>query len=113
MTNVSTEIKEWLADLTYRPGWSVSYAGELQQGHYITVDATAPDVCNPGEVFCTSPLFLVPQGITREKFYDWVIDTCIPGVETHERYENFRVAGKCWRDPHAPGMPAFATEFAS
>ncbi len=108
------DIKMWLEDVTYRPGWSVDFAGHLRQGSYITVQATEPNVCNPGEPFRTSPLFRVPdEVVTQEQFLDWVIDTCIPGVETHERYEWFRIAGRHWRDPHAPGMPAFATEFST
>lgn len=106
-------IKTWLQDVTYRPGWSVDFAGDLTRGLYITVNATEPNVCSPGEEFHTSPLFRVPdEVVTREQFLDWVLDVCIPGVEKHERYEWFRVDGKHWRDPHAPGMPAFATDFA-
>jgi hypothetical protein len=106
------DIKGWLKDVTYRPGWSVNFAGQLRGDLYITVDATEPNVCNPGEEFHTSPLFRVPaEVLTREAFLDWVIDSCIPGVETHERYEWFRIGGRHWRDPHAPGMTAFATDF--
>lgn len=106
------EIKEWLKGVTYRPGWSVEYAGKLFDGRsYITVSATEPNVCDPSQSFHTMPLFQIPEGITREAFLDWVLDVCIPGVEMHERYEWFRVNGQKWRDPHAPGMPAFATDF--
>lgn len=107
-------IEQWLEGITYRPGWSVRYAGELSGGRrYVTVYATEPDVCNPGETFTTSPLFLVPENITQRQFYDWLLDVCIPGIEAHERYEWFRIHGQHWRDPHAPGMPAFATEFSA
>ena len=112
MADREAEIQEWLRPITLKPGWRVEYAGSLPQGHYITVWATEPDVCNPGEVFTTAPLFRVSEEITTSaQFYDWLIDVCIPGVETHERWEWFRVNGEKWRDPHAPGMPAFATDF--
>lgn len=104
--------QEWLAGVTYRPGWSVKPAGELNGHEYIVVTATEPDVCDPGQEFRTSPLFAIPEHVTtREAFLDWVLDVCIPGVEQHERFEWFRVNGVKWRDPHAPGMPAFATNF--
>lgn len=102
-------IRQWLEGVTYKPGWSVEYAGEFRGAHYINVHATEPNVCKPGEVFRTAPLFRVPE--PREQFLNWVLETCIPGVEAHERYEWFRINGQHWRNPHAPGMPAFATEF--
>jgi len=105
-------IEQWLQGVTYRPGWSFEYA-KWSGEHCIVVNASEPDVCNPGETFETSPLFRVPDDLTREQFLDWVIDTCIPGVETHERYEWFQIDGEHWRDPHAPGMPAFATKFST
>jgi hypothetical protein len=104
-------VEEWLRGVTYRPGWSVQYAGSVDNNEYVTVRAAAPDVCVPGATFTTAPLFRVPDEIvTRTQLLDWVIDTCIPGVEAHERYEWFRIDGQHWRDPHAPGMPAFAVD---
>lgn len=103
---------EWLQGVTYKPGWAIEYADPWRGEDYIIVRATEPDVCNPGKVFHTSPSFRVPdEVVTRQQFLDWVIDTCIPGVEAHERYEWFRVGGQHWRDPHAPGMSAFAVDF--
>lgn len=105
------EIREWLKDVTYRPNWEVNYAGGFVNNKYVTINASEPDVRDPSIPFQTSPLFLVPEDVSRDEFYDWILDFCIPGVEQHERYENFRINGKPHRDPHAPGMPAFATDF--
>jgi hypothetical protein len=104
---------DWLVGVTYKPGWSVKFAGPLNDDRlWINVFATEPDVCNPGQTFSTAPLFCVPDDIsTRAELYNWILDVCIPGVETHERYEWFRIDGQHWRDPHAPGMPAFAVDF--
>ena len=102
----------WLNGVTYRPGWGVRFGLRLDDGRaYVVIEASEPDVCNPGGTFTTAPLFRVPDGITQSDFYDWLIDVCIPGVEQHERWEWFRIDGKHWRDPHAPGMPAFTTDF--
>jgi hypothetical protein len=113
-------IRTWLKDVTYKPGWSVDYMGNVDGTDYISVHAAVPDVCIPGGTFHTSPLFAVPvtfavfpddTPLTVDQFFDWILDTCIPGVEQHERYEWFKVGGHHWRDPHAVGMPAFATDF--
>lgn len=104
-------IGDWLQGLTYKPGWEVRDAGRADGHHYITVRATEPDTNNPAGQFSTSPLFRIPEGVTQEQFYDWILDVCIPGIETHERWEWLRINGQKWRDPHAPGMPAFATDF--
>lgn len=105
-------VKEWLTGITYRPGWEIRTGGLHGDDQYVIVWATAPDVCEPGKAFQTGPLFRMPVDITsREQFCDWLMDVCIPGVEQHERYEWFRVDGKHHRDPHAPGMPAFAVNF--
>lgn len=109
----SPTIQDWLRGVTYKPGWTIEFAGQHEGNAYIVVRATEPDVCNPGEIFTTAPLFKVPENITREQFYDWIIDVCIPGVETHERWEWLRINGGHWRDPHAPGRPAFATDLAA
>lgn len=112
MTDRTGQIKQWLEDVTYRPGWSVTFAGVLRGQVWINVNLTEPNVCDPGTDFQTSPEFPVSDTVeTRREFLDWVLDVCIPGVEIHERYEWFRVNGKHWRDPHALGMPAFATDF--
>jgi hypothetical protein len=79
---------------------------------YLSIHATEPDTNNPEHSrFSATPLFQVPDTIeTPEQFYDWILDVCIPGVDTHERWEWFRVGGKPWRDVHAPGMPAFSVD---
>jgi hypothetical protein len=107
-------IKIWLKEVTYlRSGWSFDFA-KRKDGLHVLVNATEPDVCNPGEEFTISPGFRVPDEIaTRQQFFDWILDTCIAGIQTHERYEAFRVAGRHWRDPHAAMMPAFATSFTT
>jgi hypothetical protein len=104
-------IVEWLSRLSYRPDWKISYAGRLEHGQYIVILATGQDSHELDGTFRAMPLFKIPVGITCEEFYDWILDTCIPGVDTHERWEWFRVDGQKWRDPHAPGMPAYATDF--
>jgi hypothetical protein len=100
---------DWLCGVTYKPGWAIRHAGVFGGDEYIVVEATGPDSNDPGGRFSASPLFKVPDGVSREQFYDWIVDDCIPGVECHERWEWFRVGGVKWRDPHASSMPAFAT----
>jgi hypothetical protein len=113
MTDNVTEstLNGWLKGVTHRPDWVIKYAGNVDGDHYVTVRATEVDTVTGG-VFVTSPLFRVPAEMcTAAQFYDWLLDVCIPGIDTHERWEWFRVGGVKWRDPHAPGMPAFATDF--
>jgi hypothetical protein len=105
-------ITDWLVGVTYKPGWEFSYAGTLTDGRvWITILATDRDTNNPQHgLFEALPLFEVTPDIdTREKFMDWLLDVCIPGIETHERWEWFRDDGKPWRNVHAPDMSAFAT----
>jgi hypothetical protein len=105
------KVEAWLDGVTYRPGWKISCGGFVDGRQWIIIHATGPDVCEPGKLFKTGPLFKVPEDITKEQFYDWIIDECIPGIEQHERYEWFRINGHHHRNPHAPGMPAFAIKF--
>ena len=106
-------IEDWLRGVTYRPGWSFRSGGLADGSQYVIVLATGPDVCDPGKRFVAGPLFRVPEDIpTRTQFLDWLVDSCIPGVEEHERWEWFRIDGRRHRNPHAPGMPAFAVDFS-
>jgi hypothetical protein len=98
-------IAAWLHGVTYRPGWLI-HPGV---GTDVIIWATGTDACNPDGTFEAGPIFPVPERITsREQFLDWLMDECIPGIEQHERMEWFRVDGEKHRDPHAPGLPAFA-----
>jgi hypothetical protein len=110
--NDEATISAWLSGVTYRPGWEIRPGGYCDGSQWVIVWATERDVCKPGEDFQTGPLFRVPEEVTtRAAFLDWLMDVAIPGVEQHERWEWFRVDGKHHRDPHAAGMPAFATKF--
>jgi hypothetical protein len=105
-------LKEWLAPVTHRPGWQIEAAGHVDGTDYITILAVGQDTNDPTKWFRTSPLFRVPKDIdTPTQLYNWILDVCIPGIDTHERLEWFKVDGQKWRDVHAPGMPAFATDF--
>ena len=114
MTDRADTITSWLTGVTHRPGWAISYAGPSHDGRqWVSILACDRDTNNPehGE-FSAMPLFQVTDDIdTREKFLDWLLDVCIPGIDTHERMEWFRVNGKPWRDVHAPGRPAFQVSF--
>jgi len=109
----SETVQDWLQGVTHRPGWTIASAGEVDGGAFITILVTEPDTNNPaGGEFQICPLWRVPDEVhTRDQFYDWILDICIPGIDTHERWEWFRVGGEKWRDPHAQGMPAFAVDF--
>ena len=106
---------EWLKPLSHRPGWEIKPAGRAIGGLYIVITASGQDSNNPNDPtkrFTAGPVFAVPSTIKDAgQLYDWILDECIPGIETHERWEWFRVNGKKWRDPHAVNMPAFATDF--
>jgi len=106
-----TTLREWLRPVTYRPGWEIrSY--RLSRGLCIIIKAIGEDTNDPQKQFSASPLYYVPDEIfTPDQLYDWILDVCIPGIDTHERWEWFRVDGQKWRDPHAPHMPAFAVNF--
>lgn len=115
LINLAELVHGWLADVTYKPGWSfevrtsgiatIGYDGGQLRAFppqvQLLVHATVPDSNSPEETIPTTHTFAVdPHLRTPESFYDW-LTYAVSAVERHEMREFFRVGGVRHWDPHA------------
>lgn len=116
-----TQLKEWLAEITYRPGWEFQiqdfsgsafitngngFAGRDGPGVYLLIHATTQDSNHYSTLHLVHTMIIYPGEYTeRDAFLSAVLRRIVM-VETHEAMEFFKVSGVRHRNPH-PSEGAF------
>jgi hypothetical protein len=117
-----------VADLAYRRnlGWDVRLEDDLQRdkpgrhsgearGMTLVVTRCGPDTYNPDTTIAVNHYFPVPAATyNRQSWQRWLFDR-LGDVDTHERCEDFAVAGhRPYAPNHSPGWdPYLVTELSS
>lgn len=93
-----------LAEVTYRPGWTLSLYADPFEGPVFRVCADVPDTYHPGQTVQVRINSRVPWQTSRDGFLLWLLWR-LDQVERHECREFFKVCGRPWFDPHDPIEP--------
>lgn len=98
------EIKDHLAKITYKPGWSFTYYDGVWEGPHLRIFCEAiEDSFNPGtttvlDIHC----FLSPNDIASTEALETYLMYRLGRIEVHEMREFFKRNGKVVSSPHMP-----------
>lgn len=104
--SVMQQLKEWLAQVSYRPGWSLALRC-TDGGVELFIAASVINAEDPDHCTTIQSRILIPHRYAEEmaaigspeRFLAWVGD-CLMRMEAHEHLEFFRYQGRCVKDPH-------------
>lgn len=105
------DLKQVIADLTYKPGWSFTYEPSLtnddmdwwEEGSpapdMLVIHMTVPNSANPDETMRFFVKRVIPDVYKLEDFLGWW-KTIVIEAEIHETREFLRYKGERIDDPH-------------
>lgn len=103
--------EQWLAEVTYKPGWSFSLveaSGPTNTGGYLTlypgvnlvVNARTMDSNTLGDALFVHTFPLSPESVRDRETFLQVVLECVKRVEIHEAMEFLKALGERIRNPH-------------
>src|SRR5689334_22772485 len=102
-------LREWLADVSYKPGWAFEVYEGTWEGPHLVITAAVPDAHHEGETTTLDVHSMLPPIMNRDQFYHWLLWR-LARIEVHEAREFFQIAEHLnatatayhpWSDPHA------------
>lgn len=98
-TLTSTQIRDHLAELHYKPGWTWTLQEDPWEGPYIRFLIDVPDTYGTGTTTLGINTWLPPMETTQQ--LDLFIAWRLARIENHEAREFLKRDGKPIFDPHA------------
>ena len=106
MSLSAAELAELVAQVTYRPGWEITYHQSAPEWpadeHMLRIVATVADSTDPERETTLSVWSPLPPFQSAQDLYEWIAWR-LRRIEVHESREWMRVAGAVWSDPHKDG----------
>jgi hypothetical protein len=96
----TAQIRDVLADLTYKPGWTFSVYDGDWEGQHLAITARVPDAVRPPAMVVLdvhSQLPPIPDEAYLVRWIAWRLGR----IELHEMREFLRLRGAVVYDPHA------------
>lgn len=97
----TAEVAAHLAELTYRPGWSLAVYDGRWEGQHLVITAEVVDSTHPERTTLLDVHSMLPPMRDGQALDEWLAWR-LGRIEMHEMREMLRRDGRPIFDPHAP-----------
>lgn len=93
------ELRDFFAEISYRPGWSFTVRPHDHEGPHLHIDVSMADSTNPAHMVPLNIISPLPPVRHVWQLEDWLIWR-LERIESHEVREWLQRGGKPIRNPH-------------